>query len=320
VAQRHQGPQGRLIVLGKEDIRRLKNSAKVAQRVENKWSRRLEDEILTASRQAADAVSAGADPVVPDFERLLIEHWFESHMAGFKEAEGNVEEPKDSKLMADLWIRMGRRPRTLKDIMRAYDLWRRGLFKPRKAVREAKDLKRRYLDAVKRAWKRYSGEFREGDVATQDEVREKVRDAAKTTTSRAQTIVRTETTRYYNQARIDVYDKAPDITHYLFLAVRDKATTPWCCRGAWHGDPSRRKSMEKAYGSLAGYVGRSGLVYTKGAAITIRERPPCHWNCRSEFLPLNRFNPAHRRLIADESIRRENVKCYPLPRGWNKAA
>ncbi len=46
----------------------------------------------------------------------------------------------------------------------------------------------------------------------------------------------------------------------------------------------------------------------------------CHWNCRSELLPLSRLNPAHRRLLEDQSLRAENKKLVPLPPGWNAAA
>lgn len=277
------------IRLSVDDERRLKNSAAVAQRIENKWDLRVRREIRDAARRAADQVTAGSDPTVPDFERLLIEHYFESTIAGFRVAESDSEER----------ARLAKAPKSLRDIMRLYDQWRRGLWKPKRVARYAERLKEMYLDKVYSSWRKYSADFRDGGEETQVDIQRRIQRAAETTTARAQTIVRTETTRHYNQARRSYYDESKDVTHYLFMAVRDKATTPWCT-------PK----------TVNGKRGRHGLVYAKGDPLLDKETPPCHWNCRSELLPLLPFNPSHRKLINSPSLARRNHTCTPLPKEW----
>lgn len=280
--------------LSEEDLVRLKNSARVAQDLENLWDRVISQAITTHARDDSDRLPAGGDLIPPNFDRLFVEHYFQVHIEALKLAEAESElEKRAPKLMAQ--------PRSLAQIMKLYDRWKKGLFKPKGPLARAKEMKNRYIDAVQKAWKKYSYDFRHGGETTQAEIRELIREAAKTTVPRAQTIVRTETTRYYNEARRAYYDKAGDVTHYLFLAIRDKATTKWCTSG-----------------KVNGKRGRSGLVYAKDDPLLEKETPPVHWNCRSELLPLNRFNPSHRRLIENKSIQRRAHVCTVLPPDWNK--
>jgi SPP1 gp7 family putative phage head morphogenesis protein len=281
------------IRLSVNDVSRLKNSAKVAQALENKWDRRVTRAIAEASRSNAERLPAGGAVEPPDFEGLFIEHYFDVQIAALKLAES--EEELESR------IRLGRRPKTLADIMSAYDKWRKGISKPSRPLKKANSMKKAYIAAVQAEWNAHSYDFRNGGEDTQAEIRDRIAEAGDTYAGRASTIVRTETTRYYNQARRDYYDKGDVVTHYLFIAVRDKGTTPWCTAQ-----------------TVNGKRGRSGLVYAKGDPLLDRETPPVHWNCRSELLPLNRFNPVHRRLIADESAQRRRHVCTPLPPGWNK--
>lgn len=280
------------IKLSHSDVVKLKNSANVAQRLEDKWDSIIKKAIRESAFKDADRVTIGGELVPPNFEKILIEHYFEVSIQAFILAEKETE--LDEKRLASA-------PRSLKQIMDLYDKWRKGLYKPKSIVKKAVDLKDKYIKSVQKAWKTYSEDFREGNQYTQEEVKVKIQEAAETTTARAQTIVRTETTRYYNKIRRDYYDQGDEVTHYLFLAVRDKATTPWCTSG-----------------KVNGKRGRSGLVYAKDDPLLKKETPPCHWNCRSELLPLNRFNPVHRKLIADQSIARRNHVCTPLPPGWEK--
>lgn len=283
------------IRLGSDDITRLKNSAKVAQDLENRWDLLFQQTIAHHAKLDADRVTAGSQLDPPPFENMMIEHYFRVQIEALQLAEMESELKKKP--------RLARQPRALSEIIRMYDRWRRGLFKPKGPVARAKELKQKYIESVQSAWKKYSHDFREGGEQTQAEIRGLIREAAKTTTARAQTIVRTETTRYYNQARKAYYDKGDEVTHYLFIAVRDKATTPWCTPGMVNGKR-----------------GRSGLVYAKGDPLLDSEMPPCHWNCRSELLPLNRFNPTHLKLINNAAIARRNHVCTPLPPGWAKSA
>jgi len=282
------------ISLGARDVARLKNSAKIAQDLENRWDLLIQQSINHHAALDADRVTSGGELDPPPFENMLVEHYFRVQIEALKFAE------KESELNKK---RLARQPRSLAEIMKLYDRWRQGLYKPKGPLARAKDLKDRYIKSVQSAWKKYSYDFREGGEQTQAEIRTLIRDAAKTTTSRAQIIIRTETTRYYNQARRAYYDKGDEVTHYLFIAVRDKATTPWC-------SPQ----------TINGKRGRSGLVYKKGDPLLDAEMPPCHWNCRSELLPLNRFNPVHLKLINNAAIARRNHVCTPLPPGWAKSA
>lgn len=279
------------IRLSKEDGVRLKNSAAVAQALENKWVATISDIIKSSAVKSADSISIGGDLHVPDFERLLIQHYFEVQIKALKLASSERE--LDSKK------RLAAAPKTLKEVLAAYDKWRKGLYKPKPVVKRAKEIKDAYVDAIQKTWKKYSEDFRNGDTYDQEEVIDKVVESTDVATARAKTIVRTETTRYYNEARRNYYDESEDVTHYLFIAVRDKATTPWCTSS-----------------TVNGKRGRSGLVYAKGDPLLDKETPPCHWNCRSELLPLNRFNPAHRKLIEDSSLWRRNHVCTPLPLRW----
>lgn len=167
---------------------------------------------------------------------------------------------------------------------------------------EAKRIQKEYLKRVSSVWEEHSYVWRKGDVASQQFVIKAIKEEAAVTSRRAAGIVRTETTNYYNKARKEFYDQSPDITHYLFVAIRDAATSPWC-------SPLTKD----------GYRGRSGLVYSKKDPLCAKERPACHPFCRSEFLPLNRLNPAHLRFIQNESIQRRNHKCYPLLPNWRAA-
>jgi SPP1 gp7 family putative phage head morphogenesis protein len=282
-----------MLRLSREDCVRLKNSADVAQRIEDRWVRKFEDAISSAAARSVEPLSVGKNPVVPDFEDLLIRHYFETQIAALTLAEKERELDRRQRLSA--------KPKTLSEIMRLYDRWKKKYWKPKSVAKKAERIRRQYLDAVQRTWKKYSRPFREGEEFTQEEVKAKIQEAAKAPAARAGTIVRTETTRYYNDARKAYYDASTDVTHYLFIAIRDKATTKWCTAS-----------------TTGGKRGRSGLVYSKDDPLLQKEKPPCHWNCRSELLPLVPQNPSHRKIIEDSSRARRSHSCYPLPVGWNQ--
>lgn len=190
-------------------------------------------------------------------------------------------------------------PKSLKQIREMYDRYRKTGKLPKGLKTMADKIKTQYLKKTQSVWRKYSDDFRHGDEFTQKEVLRKIEKAADTVRSRAQTIVRTETTNYYNVARKAIYDQSDAITHYLFLAIRDQATTKWCSNK--HVD---------------GLRGRHGLVYAKADPLTAKETPACHWSCRSEMVPLTPYNPRHRKLIEDMRKHRRNNQCHPLPEGW----
>lgn len=195
-----------------------------------------------------------------------------------------------------------RLPRSLAEIRKIYDQYKATGKLPKGLRDQAKRIKEQYLKKTQSVWRNYSQEFREGDDATQENVLRKVQKAADTVESRAKTIVRTETTNYYNETRREIYDQSDAVTHYLFLAIRDQRTTKWCSSKV-----------------IDGKRGRHGLVYAKGDPLTAKETPACHWNCRSEMVPLSPFNPRHLKLIKDLSMHRRNNICTVLPKEFSNA-
>lgn len=190
----------------------------------------------------------------------------------------------------------GKIPRSLKDLMAEWDRWRRKGEVPPRQKQIADRVKKAYIKKVQTFWERYSDDFRHGDetrVFDQKKARDAITKWSKQSQARAKMIVETETTYHYNQVRRKAYDQSDDITHYLFVAIRDRATTKWCRT-------------------------RQGVVYAKGDPLLEDETPPIHWNCRSEILPLTPLNPNHKRLIDDKSKARRNRSPEPLPKGWGK--
>lgn len=291
--------------LPRADQVRLRNSAKIAQRLEDLWTARIIAALHDFTPAMIAALEETGKPLDIDLDRIFAEHFFEVSIESMRYAMGEQE------THTNLPARVGRTmakppavriPNSLRSLMELYDLWRRGKYKPKRAISQARDIKKEYLKKVSSVWEKYSEPFRKGEVGSQEVVRQQIQEAARTTSSRAKTIVRTETTNYYNKARKEFYDESVDITHYLFIAIRDATTSPWCTPHTTNG-----------------YRGRSGLVYSKDDPLCDKERPGCHWNCRSEYLPLNRLNPAHLKYIQNLSIQRREHNCYPLPKGWRAA-
>ncbi len=231
------------------------------------------------------------------FAEFLLRHYFEviSAAAESAEIEMSVVAP-EVKLAARSKFPI---PRSLRELRILWDRYRNTGRLPKGFRDRAKEIRDQYLKKTQSVWRNYSQEYREGDEATQQNVLRKVQKAADTVQARAQTIVRTETTNYYNNTRREIYDQADAVWGYLFLAIRDQATTKWCT------DKVRK-----------GKRGQHGLVYKKGDPLTDKETPSCHWNCRSEMTPLVIHNPRHRKLIEDERMHRRNHECHPLPEGW----
>lgn len=290
-----------LSALAPVDRARLKNSAKIAQAMEDQWAAKISSVIEGFTSEVLESLAKSGKPPQVNLVPLFCEHFFEVSISAIKFAQTDLEllqNPK-TKLAKPPAIRI---PKSLQSLMKLYDAYRKGKFKPKRAVAQAKAVQKAYLEKVKSVWERHSKDWRSGDVATQERVVQKIQEAAKTTASRAKNIVRTETTSYYNTARKTFYDESVDITHYLFVAIRDAGTSPWCT-------PL----------TVNGYRGRDGLVYAKADPLCAKECPACHPGCRSEFLPLNRLNPAHLRFIQDRKIQRREHNCFPLLKGWKAA-
>lgn len=292
------------------DYWRLKRSATKATSIENRYRRRMQDYLEHLANQAVnDLIAYGEIRSQIDFVPLLVEHAFETTAEGMEIAESDKEYPKstdEEKRMGAL--PKGKPPRNLKDLMTLWDAWRNGRYTPKRQKALGDKLKKSYLDKVQDLWIKHSEEFRKGQVYDFDIAKEAVKKATGATSARANMIVQTETTRYYNQARKIIYDQSKSVTHYLFMAIRDSATTPWC-------SPKRLKFKSGPMQHLPARRGRHGLVYEKNDPEA--KMGSWHYGCRSELLPLSYLNPVHRKLIEDKTIQRRLVDVTPLLPGWS---
>lgn len=284
-------------MIGPEHAQFLYKLAQQQDKIENQWvaeASRLHKKIVRVIIKNLQESGKADFPDHLVFEFLLA-HYFRVVGTAAESAEKELEVIVDKTHLAKPKI-----PKSMRELRIIYDTWKKSGRLP-KGIRDmGETIKKNYLDKTQSVWQKHSEDFRAGDDFTQENVLRKVEKAADVSESRAKTIVRTETTNYYNETRREIYDQSDAITHYLFLAIRDQGTTKWC---------TDRK--------VNGKRGRHGLVYKKDDPLTAQETPACHWNCRSEMVPLTPFNPRHRKLIADESVQRRNHKCAPLPEGWS---
>lgn len=182
-------------------------------------------------------------------------------------------------------------PTNFKELRILWDKFRKKKYIPPRQRSIAERVKKAYLKRVQAEWVKHGEGFRSGETAVRNEAVSAIMKGADVAYARAKMIVETETTYYYNKTRRAVFDQSADVTHYLFMAIRDHRTTEWC------------KS-------------RHGLVYAKDDPLLKAESPPVHYNCRSEILPLTELNPRHKAMIDDPARRRRNHKCKPLPPEW----
>lgn len=290
-------------LLGKDHARFVVRMAEQQEVYERHWKIVFENYINSLNKKnAQELVEKGRiNKSSVDFEKLIMQHYLEVTATALKLSKEEIEYLKnhDKKLASYPKIKV---PRTFRELQEIYDVWRSKGSLPKRQRDLANSLKKEYIKKCQDVWRKNSKDFLEGEKYDQSMALEILRKGSKGVVSRAKTIVETETTNYFNQTRKDYYDQSNVVTHYLFLAIRDQATTKWC--------------TDKSSGGMRG---RHGLVYEKDDPITAKETPACHWNCRSEFVPLSPFNPRHLTLINNKSIHRRNVKCHPLPNGWKAA-
>lgn len=277
-------------LLGRVEATKLAQQATRLDEIELEWMHKFDAFIAENVHSTIQCIHRDTEPHFDiDFGKLLIEHALHVMNYGLHVVRTGME--KDTKHLAK---RLPSRllPTSFADLRKMYDEYRTKKKLPPRLKTFANDLKKEYLGRVKSIWSDFSEAFRSGDAFAQADVVEKIKDAGKVTSSRAKTMVRTETTSYYNQVRKKIYDSSSDITHYMFLAIRDQATTKWCKT-------------------------RDGLIYKKGEEVTRRETPGVHWSCRSEMVPLTPLNPVHLKLINNKSKWRQFHRPEPLPPGWN---
>ena len=284
--------------LSSVDLARIRLSADAGQKLENQWVRKTK----TFMEHEADLLIENLERTGRlafsdfDFEEFLLRHMFDSLSSGLRVARAMDELDRNpTKRLAN----PRKVPATIRDLRVLYDKWRRGRQLPSRVKKQGEAIKKAYVKKIQSVWEKNAQAFLNGTSADREVIAQKIKNAARVTSARAEMIVRTETTGYYNVARRDFYDRTSSVTHYLFLAIRDKRTTAWC--------------TDK---TINGKRGRHGLVYAKTDPLLAKETPGCHWNCRSEILPLTPANPKHLALIEDHSIARRSHQCTPLPQGW----
>lgn len=283
-------------LLGQDHARLLCRMAEQQDKIESQWIAKAN----TLDRKIMESVIKSIrEKYKPDLDDKIIIEFLFAHYRAVTDRAIESAEAETSVIEKKARLAKIRVPRSVAEIRKAYDKWRRTGVVPKSFKQAGKKVKEEYLKKIQKVWRKYSEDFRVGDEATQEYVLRQVKEAAHVASSRAKTIVRTETTNYYNETRREIYDQSDAVSHYLFLAIRDQRTTKWCSDRV-----------------INGKRGRHGLVYIKGDSITDVETPACHWNCRSEMVPLTRFNPRHRKLIEDYSMYRNNHLCHPLPEGW----
>lgn len=287
-------------LLGPEHALFIKLMADNQDRLERQWEAEANELEVTIFFEFLRRIEAGENLKIGKkigkiCERFILSHYFSVIGTTARDAEEELTVIDSEKRLAKPRI-----PKSLAEVRKIYDYWRKTGRMPKGLKDQATKIKDQYLKKVQQVWRKYSEDYRAGEPTKKAEVVDRVKKAAETATSRAKTIVRTETTNYSNDVRSEIYDQADGVTHYLFLAIRDQGTTKWCTERVTKGKR-----------------GRHGLVYEKNDPLTKKERPSCHWNCRSEMVPLTPYNPRHKRLIEDESKYRRNHTCHPLPEGWN---
>lgn len=289
-------------ILSADEVARVVANARVADAIEQAWKSKLDallrylvestvDRSLTAGELQVD------DRIEQRFGAFLLEH----ELATTRAAAATVTSPEGN-------VRAARAPRWPTSAARINDLWQRWKSKgelPGRTKKQAARIKRVFIRKMQELWQKYGDDFIAGDsrkgylnnprAFSREYAVEKIQEQLGIARSHARTIVETETTRYYNSTRKEAYDAMPNVAGYLFVCIRDHRTTAWC------------KS-------------RGGAVFTQGTTLLKRNTPPCHWNCRSELLPLSRNNPVHLKLLKNESLWAENRVLVPLPPGWEPLA
>lgn len=283
--------------LGSEDISHLMRGARAARQVEQKTHHAFEAYFRELETKCLLALHDGLEPPKFDVTMILLHNAYNAMHAAFTVIPRVPKEDLRKRLAEYKGTKL---PSTPAELRIWWDMTRKNKA-PVRIQRLADAIRKAYLKKTQALWQKYSETFRKGSVWNQDEAKAVIKEIFRVPKARAATITDTETTRYYNTARRNFYDKEDTVTHYLFIAIRDAATTQWCKT-------------------------RQGLIYEKGSEYLKKETPPIHYRCRSEIVPLSPFNKLHAAMIRNPELQRKNKKIgsgpgelKALPKDWNKA-
>ncbi len=302
-------------MLAAEDVERIENNARIAERVEQLWLAKLDETLAAVLAKILDHMERTGELLIPaDLEQQLGGFFLQHELATTIAASSTITAAEYVRAAAPKRKPappIKKFPTDSVRIREQWDEWRRPGRLPGYTKKQAAGIKAVYIRRIQQWWQRSGREFITGQpIATgmddkgtiwnpnafdREAARRAIQAEMQVARSRARTIVETETTRYYNTTRVNTYDQIETVAGYLYVIVRDAGTTKWC-------------------------RSRAGMVLIKGTIAAKKNSPPVHWCCRSELLPLSRLNPAHRKLLEDLSLRPENRLLVPLPPGWNEAA
>ena len=287
-----------VMIYGTDRARRILFSATDTNKLEARWRRQWGDRIRQVTEELlAKAERTGAfDASLVDFLDVAMLHSLDVMRRAIGESIDFLPPiPTETRLAKKKSPAKApppsRVPTSFRELRKLWDKYRKMNYIPPRQRSIAERVKKAYLKRVQAEWVKHGEAFRRGDIASRAEAVTAIMQGADVAYSRAKMIVETETTYYYNKTRRSIWDDRDDVTHYLFMSIRDHRTTSWCKT-------------------------RHGLVYAKNDPLFKDESPPCHWNCRSEILPLTPANPRHAALIADQSRARRRNQCTPLPPEW----
>ncbi len=300
-------------ILPGEDVRRIEDNARVAEHIEQLWLIKLDEVLSSMTGEVLRHLAETGEIEIPDDIESKIGAFFLQHeLATIRAASHTVTPAEYVRAASSEGTNKGKWPTDSIRIRQQWDEFRHTGKLPGHTRKQASSIKVIYIRRIQQWWQRSGKDFIRGapktngqtpdgaiwnrDAFDREAARRAIQAEIAVPRARARTIVETETTRHYNTTRINTYNQIETVVGYLYVIVRDAGTTKWC-------------------------RSRAGMVLLKAdARLLNRNTPPCHWNCRSELLPLSRLNPAHRRLLEDLSLRPENRKLEPLPTGWNTAA
>ncbi len=226
----------------------------------------------------------GMDEISDRFYRhVLTEAFHESK----KEKPAQVDAPRKKKLEK---LPVGL-PKSLKDMEKVFRDRRYWPTVMKRSKKVTEKLRKAYLEKLRRKFNDVVPRMRSGELTPQ-EAKKQMMGAWDASKSRVETIFRTETTTYFTKTQIAFFDGDEDIIGFLFDAVKDSSSTSIC-------------------------RSRHGLVYRPGSKLLRENAPPCHYNCRSQFIALANI-PSNNKLLSDSSRDPEKRKVTPLPLGWRK--
>lgn len=235
------------------------------------------------------AVSDGMREVSPEKKLSTWEAW--PYWYPVEQTFVNLaERKKRDKISQFIWEKMGKRSR--REIDELVD-------------RQAKG----YLRAVRLIFGRVATDFfKDPDSRTdKDVIRESLKEIFKTSNSHAEMIFRTETTRYFNDARIDYFKENTEVDFMQLIAITDSRVSDICESRDFYVLP----------------IGKSG---------DRKFKPPFHPNCRTVLSPLISSVKSHlkeiERNLGDEFGRihsdtsnkdftgRRRASSVQIPKGW----